>query len=257
MLQISGCVFLVAGIWIIVDVTKTHLFDLTSTDVVSPNLVQYLAYFLMTIGCVIILVGFFGCCGSLYERRFVLITLTVAVATLVYREQFLNGLETRLMNRFRDQYGKNSNTVTQAVDQVQFKFNCCGILSDDDYLYTRWRNDSVGISNRSKINVPLTCCILANSDVSNAGGSPTSVVSRFFTGTVEESWQHPQPKDETSCQDPETEKHRHSRHKKGCLEDVEYWFKEDTTILIGLGIGLATFQVSIKLIHFCFLIDIL
>jgi hypothetical protein len=31
---------------------------------------------------------------------------------------------------------------------------------------------------------------------------------------------------------------------KGCLEDLEKWFKEDTTILIGLGIGIAFFHVS-------------
>jgi hypothetical protein len=47
-----------------------------------------------------------------------------------------------------------------------FQFNCCGILSDADYINTKWRNESAGISNRSRINVPLTCCILANPDVS-------------------------------------------------------------------------------------------
>jgi hypothetical protein len=31
---------------------------------------------------------------------------------------------------------------------------------------------------------------------------------------------------------------------KGCLEDLEQWFKEDTTMLIGLGIGVAFFHVS-------------
>jgi len=31
---------------------------------------------------------------------------------------------------------------------------------------------------------------------------------------------------------------------QGCLEDIEKWFKEDTAILIGLGIGVAFFHVS-------------
>ncbi|XP_023721730.1 CD82 antigen isoform X1 [Cryptotermes secundus] len=251
---LSGGVFLVVGIWIILDPTKTHLFHLTYTEDVAADLLQYLGYCLVAIGCVIFLVGFCGCCGSLYERRSVLITyfvflflllcaeLSVAVATLIYREDFLTGLENRLLNRFRNLYGRDSSVFTQAIDQAQYTFNCCGILSDADYVNTKWRNESVGISNRSRINVPLTCCTLANPDVSNAG-SPIIVVSRFFTGTVEESWQHPQPKDETACQDTEVNKNQMARHKKGCLEDLEKWFKEDTTLLIGLGIGIAFFHM--------------
>jgi Fe-S oxidoreductase len=67
---------LVVGIWIILDPTKTHLFHLTATDDVAPDLLQYLAYILVAIGCLIVLVGFCGCCGSLYERRFLLITVS-------------------------------------------------------------------------------------------------------------------------------------------------------------------------------------
>ncbi|XP_069688975.1 CD151 antigen-like isoform X2 [Periplaneta americana] len=232
----SGCVFLVLGIWVILDPTKTHIFHLTATDGVPLDFVLYLAYFLIVIGCVIIFGGFCGCCGSLYERRSLLIAyfvflflllcaeLAVAIVTLVYREEFLKGLEGRLMNRFKEHYGQDSNIFTQAIDQAQFRFNCCGILSDNDYATTKWKNESVGISNRSRVNVPVTCCILANPD-------------------VEESWQHPQAKDETACQDTEYERHRLARHKKGCLEDLKTWFKEDTMILIGLGIGIAFLHI--------------
>jgi hypothetical protein len=31
---------------------------------------------------------------------------------------------------------------------------------------------------------------------------------------------------------------------QGCLEDIVRWFKEDTTLLIGLGIGIAFLHVS-------------
>lgn len=62
--------------WILLDPTKTHLFHLTATEDVSPELLHYLAYFMVGIGCVIIIVGFCGCCGSLYERRNVLITVS-------------------------------------------------------------------------------------------------------------------------------------------------------------------------------------
>jgi len=45
--------------------------------------------------------------------------LVVAVTTLVYREHFLTGLENRLMNRFKDDYGRDA-IFTQAVEQAQF-----------------------------------------------------------------------------------------------------------------------------------------
>jgi hypothetical protein len=34
---------------------------------------------------------------------------------------------------------------------------------------------------------------------------------------VEESWQHPQPKDETACQDSEVNKNQLARHKMVCF----------------------------------------
>jgi hypothetical protein len=46
--------------------------------------------------------------------------LVVAVTTLVYREHFLTGLENRIMNRFKDDYGGRDSIFTQAVEQVQF-----------------------------------------------------------------------------------------------------------------------------------------
>jgi hypothetical protein len=46
--------------------------------------------------------------------------LSVAVATLIYREDFLTGLENRLLNRFTNLYGRDSNVFTQAIDQAQY-----------------------------------------------------------------------------------------------------------------------------------------
>jgi hypothetical protein len=86
--QLSGGVFLVVGIWIILDPTKTHLFHLTATEDVAADLLQYLGYCLVAIGCVIFVVGFCGCCGSLYERRCVLIT----VSSLATSKHFLGDL---------------------------------------------------------------------------------------------------------------------------------------------------------------------
>jgi len=46
---------------------------------------------------------------------------------------------------------------------IPLQFNCCGIYNDDDYNDTAWWRDSQ-ISG-SKKQVPLTCCVLKNSEV--------------------------------------------------------------------------------------------
>jgi hypothetical protein len=46
--------------------------------------------------------------------------LSVAVATLIYREEFLAGLENRLLIRFKNLYGRDSSVITQAIDQAQY-----------------------------------------------------------------------------------------------------------------------------------------
>jgi hypothetical protein len=46
--------------------------------------------------------------------------LSVSVATLIYREDFLTGLENRLLNRFKNLYGRDVSVFTQAIDQAQY-----------------------------------------------------------------------------------------------------------------------------------------
>nr|CAD7259600.1 unnamed protein product [Timema shepardi] len=175
---VAGCALLVMGAWVFLDPTKNFLFQLVTTEGVSSNAAYYVAYLLITLGCLVVLVGFFGCCGALQESKCMLVLyfmflflmliaeVAVAIVTLVYREQFLVGLQTRLNHQLNEKYGRNSvdnQLFTESVDLAQYKFNCCGISGDSDYNATKWRLDGQG-SNGSR-NVPLTCCTLANLDV--------------------------------------------------------------------------------------------
>lgn len=49
---------------------------------------------------------------------------------------------------------------------IPLQFNCCGIHGDDDYNDTAWWRD--GQISGSRRQVPLTCCVLKNSEVSYA-----------------------------------------------------------------------------------------
>ncbi|KAJ1529316.1 hypothetical protein ONE63_006107 [Megalurothrips usitatus] len=183
---LSGGTLLVLGAWVFLDPAKAHLFHLVSATQAKRDVIYYLGYVLLGVGGSILLVGLFGCCGALHERRcligtyvlflflLVWVELGVAVLTFVFREEFLEGLETRLGSQLVTKYGMdienhyhNNNVAnkdfTTSVDFAQYRFNCCGMRNDSDYLATNWwkrPNDG------GPRNVPLTCCVLSNSDVS-------------------------------------------------------------------------------------------
>lgn len=258
---VSGCLLLVLGAWTFLEPAKLHLFGLIVTPGVPRDIVHYAAYALLALGGSVVVVGFFGCCGAIQGSRHMMVVyfvflflllcleLAVAVVTLIYRHQFLGGMEERLLQQLIKRYGHdstNNNAFTESIDVAQFQFHCCGIRGDADYMLTKWKNDSI-VSTNNKRNVPLTCCIVTNGENANSG-SPLSVVSRVFSGTVEEPWQHPTPLDEKACQDNEAAV---ARHKRGCFKELEVWFRGESTILISIGIGTAAFQIVGMVFSIC------
>ena len=57
------------GAWMFLDPAKAHLFHLVSATQAKRDVIYYLAYVLLGIGVSILLIGFFGCCGALQEKR--------------------------------------------------------------------------------------------------------------------------------------------------------------------------------------------
>lgn len=105
------------------------------------------------------------------------------------------------------------------------------MTGDDDYLHSRWRNDSQ--STAEKRQVPLTCCILHD------------------PSEVEEPWQNPRVRDDLACQDLDFKVHEKARHKKGCFGDVEMWFKRESTIIITVGLSIAALQILGMIFSMC------
>jgi len=63
-------------------------------------------------------------------------------------------------NRLPDETFRDGSKSTW---MIPLQFNCCGIYGDDDYNGTAWWRD--GQFSGSKRQVPLTCCVLKNSEV--------------------------------------------------------------------------------------------
>lgn len=64
-------------------------------------------------------------------------------------------------NRSPDETFRDDSKSTLVIP---LQFNCCGIHGDDDYNGTAWWRDGHFSGNRRQ--VPLTCCVLKNSEVS-------------------------------------------------------------------------------------------
>ncbi|KAK6626832.1 hypothetical protein RUM43_003344 [Polyplax serrata] len=247
-LWLAGGTLIVLGTWIFVDPSKIYLFHFVTSDDLTTDFGYYLAYILIALGGFVLISGLFGCCGAVRENRCLLVAyfiflfllmcieLAVAIITLIYKDHFLMGLENRLANGLVHHYGyKNSNekflSFSEAVDFAQYKFKCCGIKSDDDYVNSNWRNESfLSVERR---NVPLTCCISQD------------------PGEVEEPWQNPYVKDDLSCQDPNEKVHVTARNKEGCIREIEVWFKKESTVLITVGLSSAALQIVGMIFALC------
>ncbi|XP_046464823.1 tetraspanin-11 [Neodiprion pinetum] len=250
----AGCTVLVMGAWLLLEPSKGHLLNLFVPDVTPHETIHLVAYSLLGLGITVLTVGFCGCRAAFHGNQCILAIYMSMLIALIVTElvtaavgglmifRVLSGLEKRLGERLSDHYGYNSSSdisFSRSLDFAQYKFNCCGIHSDEDYNDTAWWK-YIQETRGKRQQVPLTCCVL-NIEPENAG-SPISVVSRVFHRNDDEPWVHPQPKDELSCQIPDPEGHASYRHKEGCLNKIITWLQVESFTLVFLAMAMAGIQ---------------
>ncbi|XP_015606367.1 CD151 antigen [Cephus cinctus] len=258
LIWLAGCTVLVTGICLLLEPTKGDLLNLYVPISTPHETIHLVAYSLLGLGCTVLTVGFFGCRAALHGSQCILATYMSMLLALITMElissavggfmtyRILSGLEGRLRDRLAEHYGHDPTSdipFSHSLDFAQYKFNCCGIHGDGDYNETAWWRDSQISGTRRQ--VPLTCCVLRNSEDKNTG-SPMSVVARVFHKHYEKPWLHPQPKDEAACQVEELDGHEGYRHKTGCLEKVSNWLQYESFTFVFLGMfmaGLQTFGI--------------
>ncbi|XP_024869102.1 CD151 antigen-like [Temnothorax curvispinosus] len=257
LIWLAGCAVFVLGTWVLLEPTKGHILNLFVSDVKPHETINLIAYSLFGLGTIVLTVGFFGCRAALRGNQCILATYMSMLVALIVTElvtaaigglmtfQILSDLEERLTNKLAAQYGHDIHDPTSdipfsnSLDFAQYKFNCCGVHGDHDYNGTAWWRD--GQISGSKRQVPLTCCVLKNSENKNTG-SPMSVVSRVFHKNNEKPWLHPLPKDEAACQVEDEEGHEGYRHKEGCLGKVTNWLQCESFMLVFGGMAMAGIQ---------------
>jgi len=128
---------------------------------------------------------------------------------------------------------------TEALDFVQFEFECCGIDNKSDWLHSKWKSDQLGKRTQQQygqqqkmgggkdVQVPSTCC----------------TVDKLEWIDSDEPWKNPKPKNFEHCQGTTPVDSSGYVHDRGCWDQVMQWYYRQNTCLTPTLGGLALLQV--------------
>lgn len=234
---LSGLALIGLGAYLLIDEHRSTLFRLFRVDD-NYALPQYLAYALIGTGLLVLLFGFFGCCGAVKESRCLLGTyfaflflilaceLAIGIFAVISQDKIMSEMTGNLNNALKQDYGKKTH-VTTAFDWAQTKMQCCGVQGAEDYAESAWKIESISRGD----NVSKTCCRMKDADDPDAH-------------------KNPKPINETLCQDIHMKQNIY-RHTKGCLEALEEFVREESTLLIAVGCGVAGLEIIGMIFSIC------
>lgn len=186
--------------------------------VVQTRFRDYIAFFdsnfsaaaivLIVVGGIILLIGFFGCCGAYKENYCMTMTFAVILG-LIFVLEIAVGIGAAVMkNKVRkviedkmtesmSNYGKDGHDgVTKAWNNIQKNFECCGVKNSTD-----WSNNNT---------IPDSCDCPAD-----------------------------KKSDEKLCM-----KHDNKDiFKRGCINGISDWVEKNVVVVVGVGIGFAFLQL--------------
>ncbi|EEC00763.1 tetraspanin, putative [Ixodes scapularis] len=177
---LSGCAVLGVGVWTLL--AKRHHLSLLVTATYAST-----AYMLVLAGVLVILVTIMGCVAIWRLNRCLLLAYTflllliflleavAGVIAYVYEEQVWHELADSLNTTFIESYGIDSSR-TDAINDLQSSFKCCGANSYQDWQRSEW----LRLKPRSPNKVPDSCC---KTTTSGCGGlvHPSNV---YYDGCI-------------------------------------------------------------------------
>ncbi|XP_071100032.1 tetraspanin-18-like [Haliotis cracherodii] len=213
---LSGAAILGIGIWFLVDPNIQSYLDVIQVKG-EGELLKYAAYIFIAFGAFVFAVGFCGCCGAIRNSQcllgfyiFFLVVvfageLAAGILVALYRGDLETKLEAELKRKIQEEYDfANRSSVGDAIDKVQIELVCCGGTNSSDYVNSKW-------STTTKLVYPESCC---------TRGVNKEVV------------------DKNQCQTGAS-----SYNKRGCKAKLIEWMKQHSTIIIGVGCGIAGIQI--------------
>ncbi|KAI0208344.1 23 kDa integral membrane protein [Lamellibrachia satsuma] len=233
---VAGIGILSVGVWI---KYGTNINDYLEVIRIHQNvpIIEAAIITLITVGALMILIGFLGCCGAcresscmlcLYAGLLVIVILgqvAAVVMGLLFKKELGNELEASMVEQAKhnvtDRY-KDADVLTLAWNVMQTNLKCCGGDDFKDYMH----NPNFLRSNHP---VPLTCCILRV-------GAPDD----------------PIPENETLCFKEATDgKADKFLNKAGCYSALYREMNTKSILLISVAAGIALIQIFGTLFACC------
>lgn len=145
---ISGIVLMGIGAWI--KLKYKDLIQLSESNAATG------AVFLIIIGVIVAIVGFLGCCGAWKENYCMVTTYAILLAIIFILEIAAGAVAYAYKGKLEEVTKKaldegikkyfKGGEEKKAIDNVQKKFECCGVDGYEDYL------------NQNTTELPESCC---------------------------------------------------------------------------------------------------
>ncbi|CAH1256922.1 CD81 [Branchiostoma lanceolatum] len=155
-----GCAILGVAIWLRVDQRTTQYVD------TGENLSSYYigTYVLMAVGGIMMLVGFLGCCGAIYESQCMLCTFFIflllifaaeiggGIWAFLHQDDLTEFIKSDFEDIVKSKYGVDQH-ASKSWDGVQESLMCCGAADKSDWAQSSWGNQQ-----KNWGSVPQSCC---------------------------------------------------------------------------------------------------
>ncbi|ELU01489.1 hypothetical protein CAPTEDRAFT_21307 [Capitella teleta] len=239
---LCGCALLGIGIWMGVD--RNFL-----TTIIGNDLYAVAVFLILAMGGIIFFISFLGCCGAITERSCLIFTFMIClcviffglllggILAIVFSAQLGENVRKTMADTLVNHYGvdfhvRYNRQVTDAWDKAQERLQCCAVETEGWLVYqeSKWfelygSNDEMRMSHEDqKPYVPQSCCVKDR-------------FWRYINLEVCQKWRFGPPGA------PVDGAINRALYYDGCYDAGLSYLKDNSIILIGLGIGIALLLV--------------
>lgn len=237
---LSGIAIAAIAVWVLVDPEMLKYIDL-SDEIMNQGYVKYAIYIMIGVGVFVLMVGFFGCCGAIFESVWMLSIYATLLVVIFAAEIAFGVLALLFKNQIEDKIEKDgvkilstrTNTdslFTSLVHYTQAKLECCG-LKDRQKDF-------------DQNSFPWSCCKLRSNLTEKEDFQNLVVPGTEYFENYDNCWGIK----ESNFNGINSE----AVWKDNCLQKLKDKADKNLLILVGVGIGIGAIQI-IGFIIACFL----
>ncbi|XP_014288109.1 CD151 antigen [Halyomorpha halys] len=230
-----GCGLMWSGVWLASEADYVNLSQLLHGSLPRPIL-YYLTFAVIILGVIIASLALIACSAVALLNKLLFALFIFGIIVLLIGESALIifvavtpkylGLaidKNQLVDDWQRNYGvPGREQYTAAVDYMQSKYSCCGVVSGKDFVTSWWKLRELAAPD---LVVPLSCC----------------------KQLPHHTHLDPLPVNQTACQDEDMEVHRNARFTEGCSHPLKIWLDSNIYTMLKYSIFCIMYQLYILL----------